>query len=159
MLVLCLLAAPLHAAPPVSAPAAPSVEVPAHTDAVAPPSVAISSDGATRAEVLSVGRGAQVVSTGGVEGAWSVPAGADRLAVRDDGWVAFVAPWNGWAAVWVSPPGGPAVALTNRDVVRRKGLPPEGFTALPVREGDLRFVDGGIEWMAPDGLHVLAVSP
>jgi hypothetical protein len=82
---------------------------------------------------------------------WAIPAGADRLAVRADGWVGFVAPLSGWPAVFVSPPGGPAVALTNEGLVAVPGKAPVGFVEPPRAEGGLRFEGDALVWSTEKG--------
>lgn len=88
-----------------------------------------------------------------------VPAGADRVAVADDRWVAFVAPRHGWPSVHVLSPAGEVLAVTNLDLVRTPGRAPEGFVPPPVREGDLRIEGSALAWTLPDGEEVRVEVP
>jgi len=88
-----------------------------------------------------------------------IPAGADRVAVADDRWVAFVAPRHGWPSVHVLSPGGEVLAVTNLELVRTPGRAPEGFVPPPVREGDLRIEGSAVAWTMPDGKVVRVDVP
>jgi len=88
-----------------------------------------------------------------------IPAGADRVAVVDDRWVAFVAPRHGWPSVHVLSPDGDVLAVTNLDLVRTPGRAPEGFVPPPVREGDLRIEGSAVAWTLPDGQDVRVEVP
>ncbi len=144
---------PCLAGSPDSGEPAPLDDAP--TDRVAAPSQACSASGRWCARVD--GSWVQVVGPDG-ERRLAV-AGADRLAVRDDGWVAFVAPLEGWPSVHVCPRGGEVVPITNLALVRSPGRAPEGFQAPPVREGDLRFADGALTWTLPGGEVVSVALP
>lgn len=81
--------------------------------------------------------------------AWSVHDGdPDRVALSPDGaQVAWFAGVDGFPALHVAGArDGRARVLTNRDLVRRKGGPPEGFVPPPRHEGDLIFDGPVLRW-------------
>lgn len=89
-------------------------------------------------------------SDGGEERAL-VPTGGDRLAISPDGsQVAFVAPRDGAATVFVVPFARGDPRPVTPAVVRMPGRSPEGFVAPPA-DRSLRFVGDALCWTAPAG--------
>jgi hypothetical protein len=78
----------------------------------------------------------------------------DRVAISADGqWLAWVSGATGIASVWAMPfAGGPAVQLTNRDLVRVPGVEPVGFVPPP-HLGPLLIEDDVVRWTSPAGPH------
>lgn len=78
----------------------------------------------------------------------------DRVAISADGErVAWVSGATGIASVWAMPfAGGPAVQLTNRDLVRVPGVEPVGFVPPP-HLGPLQIEDDVVRWTSPAGPH------
>jgi hypothetical protein len=126
------------------------------TDRPAPPSAACALEGARCGRIE--GR-ELVVTEGGQQVVVELPPGADRLALSDHGWAAFVAPSGPWPAVHVVSPAGLVWPVTNEELPLTPGRRPEGFVAPPVREGDLRFDRDGLVWTLPDGERVHVVVP
>lgn len=78
----------------------------------------------------------------------------DRVAISADGqWVAWVSGVTGVASVWAMPfDGGPAVQLTNRDLVRVLGEEPAGFVPPP-HMSPLQIEASTVRWTSPVGAH------
>ncbi|MFM2247384.1 MAG: hypothetical protein RL071_3458 [Pseudomonadota bacterium] len=78
----------------------------------------------------------------------------DRVAISADGaWVAWVSGATGIASVWAMPfDGGPAVQLTNRDLVRVIGEEPVGFVPPP-HTAPLQIEGDRVRWTSPAGPH------
>lgn len=75
----------------------------------------------------------------------------DRLAVAEDGSLAFVSGRSGLASVWLRTPAGELRQLTNRGVRPTPGRAPEGFSApprhAPAFDADrLRWDGGDVPW-------------
>ena len=95
----------------------------------------------------------------GLRQATVVTEGApDRVAISADGrWVAWVSGVSGVASVWAMPfDGGPAIQLSNRDLVRVVGEAPAGFVPPPHR-APLQIEGGVVRWTSPVGAHEVAL--
>jgi hypothetical protein len=81
-----------------------------------------------------------------------VPTGGDRVAVSPDGeQVAYVAPRDGIAAVWVVPFAGGAAAPVTPAVTPARGRAPDGWVAPPT-DRSLRFTGDSVCWTPPAGV-------
>lgn len=89
-------------------------------------------------------------SDGGAERVLVEPGG-DRLALSPDGsMVAYVAPRDGVATVWVVPFAGGEPRAVTPPVVRTPGRAPEGFVAPPA-DRSLVFRADELCWRTPAG--------
>ncbi|MFZ5475187.1 MAG: hypothetical protein ACOZNI_00305 [Myxococcota bacterium] len=84
-----------------------------------------------------------------VDGAPLAAGRADRVALHD-GHVAFVAPANGLASVWVAEVGGEPRQLTNVGLAPAKGRAPAGWVPPP-HDGAPRFDGDWLRWRSPRG--------
>ena len=84
----------------------------------------------------------------------------ERACFSPDGTrVAFVSDRTGLPSVFVvAASGGPAIQLTNVDVVRTAGRRPEGYIPPPV-QGRLQWNETGITYLSPEGLVTLDPDP
>lgn len=114
--------------------------------AAAGPTLAWSEEGSGVERVVAMGAGAPVELARDVR--------ADHLAVSPDGaWVAWVAPVDGLAGVWIASADGSSAPrpLTNVGLARPAGGPPPGWVpppkAPPRFDGDtLRWDGGEVRW-------------